>query len=296
MNIEQKFGFVAILGEPNAGKSTFINRVVQNKISAVSPKVQTTRQKVLGIYLQDLSQVVFIDTPGIFKAKKSLEKRIVNNALSAIPDADIYLVLIDAKHHTQESLNIISKIAKHSKPIFIVLNKIDLLDKNRLLELARDLSNQIKEFHHIFMVSALSGDGVDDVLKSIQKYIPQGPWLYPHDEYTTLPLRSWAAEITREKLYFFLREELPYQTFVETEKWESFRNGSVKIMQSIVVARESQKSILLGKKGEMIKKIGQAARQYIEKELQKRVHLFLFVKIKEDWMENEFILKEQGLM
>ncbi len=292
---DTKCGFVTILGEPNAGKSTLVNRMVGSKVSIVSPKVQTTRRRILGITLQDKTQVILVDTPGIFQPKRTLEKTMVKNAYEARQGADLIVLLVDAKQKTFEgSFAILEKLGSH-QPILLALNKIDLIEPAQLL-------NIIEQFRHfsqitdVLMISALTGDGVSDLLDLLVQKMPKGPWLYPEDQITDISLRLWAAEITREQLVLQLQHELPYETYVETETWENFANGSVKIQQAIVVARTAQKGIILGKKGQRIKEISQKSRLEMEKHLGHSIHLFLFVKVTEDWMERPHLLREAGIL
>jgi GTP-binding protein Era len=290
----KKCGFVAILGCPNAGKSTLTNKLVGSKVSIVSSKVQTTRQRVTGIAMHQDTQIVFLDTPGIFDPKKSLEVAIVNNALSVIEEAEVFIVLMDvAGKNTKESLGILDKI-NNNKPILTVLNKIDKISPEKLLAFVDQIKSHPK-VKDVFMISALKGDGTNDLLQKISELLPASEWLYPEDEITDVPTRLWAAEITREKLYLALQHELPYETYVETEQYETFDNGSVKISQVIVVARDTQKPIIVGRAGSMIGKIGQAARKEMEYLLGHRVHLKLFVKVRKDWMDKKNIRREIGL-
>jgi GTP-binding protein Era len=295
---QQHCGFVAVLGEPNAGKSTLINQLVGQKVSIVSPKVQTTRQRVLGIAMDHGAQIVLIDTPGIFLPKKRLDRAMVSVAWDAGKDADIVMVLADASekdqrrsHHILKQLN--GRISKDQR-LILVLNKVDIVEKPHLLQLATDFG-QYDRIEKIFMLSALTGDGVEDLLTFLSKGMPTGPWLFPDDQISDLPQRLWASEITREQLYHKLHQELPYETYVETEAWEEFDNGSVKINQVIYVNRDGQKSIILGKKGSMIKAISKAARTELAMLLDRPVHLFLHVKVAENWAERTGAYKYMGL-
>jgi GTP-binding protein Era len=289
MNIE-KCGFVTILGQPNAGKSTLTNLLVGGKVSIVSKKVQTTRVKTLGIVISNHSQIILLDTPGIFSPKKEIEKILVNNAWSAIDGVDVFLVLIDVSFKDNSFSVEILKRLKSGRPIFLVFNKIDKLSnvqKDHLLEPFKDIQNITK----VFYISALNGDGVDTLLQEICHCLPYHPWLYPEDIITTQPEAVWAAEITREQIFKQLHEELPYEIYVEPEFFERFNNGDIKISQSIIVARDGQKGIVLGHKGARIKKIGQEARSDMEIQMECKVHLNLFVKVKENWIENKNFLK-----
>lgn len=291
----QKCGLVAIIGEPNAGKSTFINRVVGGKVSIVTPKVQTTRFNIRGVCVHGDSQLVFIDTPGIFDAGKNFEKAMVQAAWSGIGDADAVLLLLDATRGLRDSsLQIIDRLKENTKkPVFLVINKIDALEKTKLFELANSC-NERGDFTKIFMVSALDGDGVADVVAHLSSIVPTAPWLYPDEQMSDISLRLLSAEITREKIFLRLEQELPYAVFVETESWEE-TEGSVKVSQAILVQREGQKKIVIGDKGAMIKDIGIAARRELEKMLDKKVHLSLFVKVKPNWKEDSESYRLLGL-
>lgn len=290
----QKFGFVAVIGEPNAGKSTLINKIVGTKVSIVSPKVQTTRTRVLGIALHEKSQIVFVDTPGIFMppkkndGKNKMERAIVASAWEGIANAEIILLLVDASKKLGDATQTILKRIQEEtgKRFILVLNKIDKIKRDRLLELTSEL-NDIYNFDATFMVSALKGNGIDDLLGYISDALPMEQWHYPEDQVSDMPMRLLAAEVTREKLFKMLHQELPYLLTVETEKWEEFDDGSIKIDQTIFIAREAHKKIILGKGGSMIKKIGQMSRVELEEILETRVHLKLFIKVQENWLEEE---------
>ncbi|MBY0281489.1 MAG: GTPase Era [Alphaproteobacteria bacterium] len=290
----QKCGFVAILGEPNAGKSTLVNQIVGSKVSIVSPKVQTTRRRILGIAIRDEAQLILIDTPGIFMPRRSLEKAMVKTAYESIQGADCTVLLVDASQRNFEGTHQILEHLGQYRPVILALNKIDLIEPSRLLQIVADLS-KYTQITDTFMISALRNDGVEDLVKLLANKMKEGPWHYPEDQLTDLPMRLWAAEITREQLILQLRQELPYETYVETEKWEQFENGSVKINQAVVVAREAQKPIILGKKGQQIKKISMEARLQMEELLGYPVHLILFVKVKDNWMEKPALLQEAGI-
>jgi GTP-binding protein Era len=283
----KRCGFVSIIGAPNAGKSTLINRLVGVKVSIVSPKVQTTRTRVTGIVNKDETQIVFVDTPGIFAPKKRLEKAMVASAWGGVKDADLVLLLVDAQRGkpSAEALDIVEKLKKRARPAVLALNKIDLVEKEKLLALAAAL-NESGVFSDIYMISALSGDGTERLLKDIAARMPEGPWMFGEDQITDMPLRLLAAEITREKIFLQLGDELPYASTVETESWEEFDNGSVKVSQTVYVMRDSQKAIVLGKGGTRIKSIGAAARKELEEILERRVHLSLFVKVREKWTDD----------
>ncbi len=288
-------GVIAIIGEPNAGKSTFINRLVGGKVSIVTPKVQTTRFNVRGVCIHGQAQLIFVDTPGIFEAGKAFEKAMVQAAWSGIGDADAVLLLVDATAGLKDSTKQLFSKLKTSckKSVFLALNKIDKMDKPDLLALA-SRCNELGAFEGIFMISALKGDGVDDTKKQLARVMPQSPFLYPEDHLSDIPMRLLAAEITREKLFFKLSQELPYAIFVETESWEESANA-VKIAQCIVVQKEGQKKIVLGVGGAMIKAIGIAVRQELEKMLEKRVHLSLFVKVRANWKDDKDYYSTIGL-
>ena len=281
-------GFVAVIGAPNAGKSTLINTLVGAKVSIVSPKVQTTRTRVLGIAMQENSQIVFVDTPGIFRAseKRRLERAMVAAAWEGTADADHILLVVDASRgFTKDVGAIVGKLAEApGRPVTLVLNKIDRLRPPALLDLSKKM-NDVFPFVSTFMISALKSKGTQDLLKWLGKTVPESPYLFPEDHVTDMPMRLMAAEITREKLFLALRQELPYELTVETESWEDFDDGSVKIDQVVVVAREAHKKIILGEAGDMIGRVGQASRLELEEIMETRVHLKLFVKVRENWME-----------
>ncbi len=289
-----KCGVIAIIGEPNAGKSTFINRVVGGKVSIVTPKVQTTRFNIRGVCVHGDSQLVFIDTPGIFDADRNFEKAMVQAAWAGIGDADVVLLLLDATRGLRDStLHIIDRLKDIKKPVCLVINKIDALEKTKLFELVNSC-NERGDFAKIFMISALDGDGVADVITHLAAIVPAHPWLYPAEQMSDISMRLLACEITREKIFLRLEQELPYAIFVENESWEETEN-SVKISQAILVQREGQKKIVIGNKGGMIKDIGIASRRELEKALDKKVHLSLFVKVKPDWKDNSENYQALGL-
>lgn len=287
-----KCGFVAILGAPNVGKSTLVNQLVGQKVSIVSPKVQTTRSRIMGIAMKNDAQIILLDTPGIFDAKKRLDKAMVQEAHDASAEADLHILVIDLTH---PNLKLAKQLCeKHKKGIIVVLNKIDLISKTQLLETATSI-NDFPNITKIFMVSALNSDGVDDLAKYLASLIPSAPWLFPEDQLSNIPARSWAAEVTREKVFLQLHQEVPYNIFVESESWEEFDNGSVKINQAIVVAKDNHKGIVLGKRGQTLKNIGQAARLELEEQLERRVHLKLFVKVEENWQEKAWATRAFGI-
>jgi GTPase len=291
----RRCGFVTLIGAPNVGKSTLLNALVGSKVSIVTPKVQTTRALVRGIVIKGSAQIIFIDTPGIFSPRRRLDRAMVTTAWSGAHDADIVGVLVDAKRGIDEDTSaILTRLPEVAAPKILLLNKVDLVDKKSLLPLVQNLNDQIG-FASTFMISALSGDGVDDVRAWLSDHSPEGPWHYPEDQISDAPLRSLAAEITREKLYLRLHQELPYQSTVETDAWKELKNGDVRIEQTIYVARESQRKIVLGKGGQTIKSIGADARKEIADIVEKPVHLFLFVKVREDWADDPERYREMGL-
>lgn len=287
--------FVALIGAPNAGKSTLLNALVGSKIAIVSHKVQTTRTLVRGITVLGSAQLVFIDTPGIFQPKRRLERAMVTTAWGGARDADLVGVLIDARKGLDEEADaLLSQLADVRQSKVLILNKIDLAEKASLLVLAQ-AANQRAAFAATFMVSALTGDGVADLKQWLAEHAPVGPWHYPPDQMSDAPLRSLAAEITREKLYQRLHQELPYQSTVETDSWKELKDGSVRIEQTIYVERESQRKIVLGRGGQTIKTIGAEARREIAEIAEAPVHLFLFVKVRQGWSEDPERYREMGL-
>jgi GTPase len=288
-------GIVALIGAPNAGKSTLLNALVGAKISIVTPKVQTTRALIRGITVEGASQLIFVDTPGIFAPRRRLDRAMVGTAWGSAQDADIAALLIDSRKGLEEDdESILRGLADVRAKKVLVLNKIDLVEKRKLLSLAQSL-NERAAFAATFMISALSGDGVLDLKGWLAAQVPAGPWLYPEDQMSAAPLRQLAAEITREKLYLRLHQELPYRSTVETDVWKELRDGSVRIEQTIYVERESQRKIVLGKGGQTIKAIGAAARAEIAKAIEQPVHLFLFVKVREGWGDDPERYREMGL-
>ena len=294
-------GFVAIVGAPNAGKSTLVNALVGSKVSIVSPKVQTTRMRVIGIAMTDLAdgsraQVVLVDTPGIFRvAKRRLERAMVAAAWQGAQDADVIALMVDAEHGVRDETKAIIERLKDSKaPRYVILNKIDLVPREKLLTLTAEL-NALLPFESTFMVSALKKDGIDDVLKALAVHLPLGHFLYPEDQAADLPLRLLAAEVTREQVFLQLHQELPYEAAVETEKWEEGKDGGVRIEQIIYVQREGQRAIFLGKGGARIKQIGARARHELAEMLERPVHLFLHVKVSERWAETPGHYRTIGL-
>jgi GTPase len=293
---DRRCGVIAIIGAPNAGKSTLVNALVGAKVTIISRKVQTTRVQIRGIAMQGKSQLVLIDTPGIFAPKRRLDKAMVASAWSGAADADQVLVLIDAAKGLDEDVEqLLTKLAGQSKKPILVLNKVDRIeDKGRLFALVEHLTAKLP-FERVFMIAALTGDGVAELKKYLADRVPLGPWLYPEDELSDIPVRQLAAEVTREKIYNFLHDELPYQMTVETESWKTLRDKSVRVEQVIFVERDSQKSIVLGKGGQTIKKISQASRTELTEIVGAPVHLFLFVKVRENWGQDPERYREMGL-
>jgi len=292
---ETRCGFVALIGAPNVGKSTLVNALVGSKVTIVSRKVQTTRALIRGIVIEDNAQVILVDTPGIFLPKRRLDRAMVSTAWSGAHDADLVCVLLDAKAGIDEEAEaILTKLATVAHPKMLVLNKIDLIPREKLLALAQAANERMK-FEHTFMISALSGDGVDDLRKTLARSVPPGPFHYPEDQMSDAPLRHLAAEITREKIYRRLHQELPYQSTVETDTWTERKDKSVRIEQTIFVERESQRKIVLGKGGATIKSIGADSRKEIAEILGVPVHLFLFVKVRENWGDDPDRYREMGL-
>jgi GTPase len=292
---ERHCGFVALIGAPNAGKSTLINALVGSKVSIVTQKVQTTRALVRGIAIEGHAQLIFVDTPGIFSPRRRLDRAMVGTAWGSTQDADIVALLIDAhKGVMDDEEAILSALGKVRPVKVLVLNKVDLVAKPALLALTQKL-NERAPFAATFMISALSGSGVADLKTWFAAHVPAGPWLYPEDQISDAPVRQLAAEITREKLYLRLHQELPYQSTVETEVWKELRDGSVRIEQTIYVERDSQRKIVLGKGGQAIKAIGAAARADIAAAIEQKVHLFLHVKVREGWGDDPERYREMGL-
>ena len=279
-------GFVALIGAPNAGKSTLLNHMVGTKISIVTHKVQTTRARVIGVTIANDTQIAFIDTPGIFKPKRRLDRAMVAAAWSGVSDADEVVLLIDATvAFNDENMAIINSLNEHNRKVILAINKIDLIKRDGLLKIAEKL-NDMGCFSDVFMISATRGNGTDDLLRLLANAMPEGHWLFPEEQLTDMPQMLLAAEVTREKLYINVHQELPYALSVETDTWENFKDGSIKIEQTIYVRRDSQKSIILGKGGQKIKTIGAAARIELEEIFSTRIHLMLFVKVKQGWQDD----------
>jgi len=288
-------GFVALIGAPNVGKSTLVNALVGSKVTIVSRKVQTTRALIRGIVIEGNAQIILVDTPGIFAPRRRLDRAMVSTAWSGAHDADLVCVLLDAKSGIDEEANaILAKLETVAHPKILVLNKVDLVQREKLLALAQ-AANERMRFEHTFMISALSGDGVDDLRQALAKLVPAGPFLYPEDQMSDAPMRHLAAEITREKIYSHLHQELPYQSTVETDSWTDRKDKSIRIEQTIFVERESQRKIVLGKGGATIKSIGAQARAEIAEIMGVPVHLFLFVKVRENWGDDPDRYREMGL-
>ena len=292
---ETRCGFVALIGAPNVGKSTLVNALVGSKVTIVSRKVQTTRALIRGIVIEDNAQVILVDTPGIFLPKRRLDRAMVSTAWSGAHDADLVCVLLDAKVGIDDEADaILNKVASVDHEKVLVLNKVDLVQREKLLALAKAANDRIP-FAQTFMISALSGDGVDDLRHALSEMVPPGPFLYPEDQMSDAPMRQLAAEITREKIYQKLHQELPYQSTVETDKWEERKDKSVRIEQTIFVERESQRKIVLGKGGATIKSIGAESRRELAEIVGAAVHLFLFVKVRENWGDDPDRYREMGL-
>ncbi|MDD1516747.1 GTPase Era [Bradyrhizobium sp. DASA03005] len=288
-------GFVALIGAPNVGKSTLVNALVGAKVTIVSRKVQTTRALIRGIVIENNAQIILVDTPGIFSPKRRLDRAMVSTAWSGAHDADLVCVLLDAKTGIDEEAEaILAKAASVNHDKILVINKVDLVQREKLLALAQ-AANERMSFVRTFMISAISGDGVDDIRKTLADMVPPGPFLYPEDQMSDAPMRQLAAEITREKIYQKLHQELPYQSTVETDKWEERKDKSVRIEQTIYVERESQRKIVLGKGGATIKSIGADSRKELMQILDVPVHLFLFVKVRENWGDDPDRYREMGL-
>ncbi|NNE87318.1 MAG: GTPase Era [Silicimonas sp.] len=294
---KNRAGFVALIGEPNAGKSTLLNRMVGAKVSIVTHKVQTTRARIRGVAIEGQSQIVFVDTPGLFRPRRRLDRAMVAAAWSGASDADIVVMMVEAHRGITEGVSaILDGLAERggNAPVVLAINKIDRVEAPVLLSLTRDLNDRFP-FAETFMISAEKGHGVEDLRNWLAAELPEGPWLYPEDQIADLPMRMIAAEMTREKLTLRLHQELPYQLTVETEGWEEKKDGSVKIDQIIYVMRDGHKGILLGKKGETIKTVGKLAREEISEFLGRKVHLFLQIKVRPGWLDEAERYSEMGL-
>lgn len=294
---ETHCGYVALIGEPNAGKSTLLNKMVGAKVSIVTHKVQTTRARIRGITIEGDTQIVFVDTPGLFRPRRNLDRAMVTAAWTGAADADLVVLLVEAHRGVTEGVKAILEALNervHNRPIVLAINKIDRVKSDRLLALSTEL-NKLYKFTATFMISAEKGHGCDDLKKWLAGELPEGPWLYPEDQIADIPLRLLAAEITREKLTLRLHQELPYQLTVETEKWTDRKDGSVRIDQLIYVMRDGHKGILLGPKGETIKSVSMAARQELKEFLNREVHLFLQIKVRPKWLNDPERFSEMGL-
>jgi GTP-binding protein Era len=288
-------GYVAIVGAPNAGKSTLLNALVGAKISIVSSKVQTTRARITGIGMEGQTQLIFLDTPGIFAPKRRLDRAMVQAAWGGVDDADVILLVVDAvRGYDDETREILKRLKEQKTPVVLALNKVDKLLREKLLGLTQAMNNDFP-FAATFMISAEKGDGVGDLRRDLARRMPEGPWLYPEDQLADVPMRFLAAEITREKLFNALRQELPYAATVETEDWKDQKDGAAKINQVIFVERETQKKIVIGEGGAMLKRIGANARREMEEQFERRVHLFLFVKVRGDWGDDPERYEAMGL-
>jgi GTP-binding protein Era len=292
---QTRAGFVAVIGAPNAGKSTLVNALVGQKVAIVSPKAQTTRSRLMGIAIHHGTQILLVDTPGIFEPRRRLDRAMVAAAWTGAQDADLILLVIDsAARLNHEVERMIASLGQRQNPLFIALNKIDLVKKSDLLALAADLTARLNP-EKVFMISATQGDGVPDLKEALAAAMPEGPWLYPEDELSDATDRMIAAELTREQVVNQLYQELPYATAVETETWEDREDGSTVIRQQILVERDSQKAIVIGKAGKRLKAIGAAAREEIAHHLGRPVHLFLHVKVEPKWGEDRSLYRDIGL-
>jgi GTP-binding protein Era len=291
----ERCGLVAVVGAPNAGKSTLVNAIVGQKVAIVSPKAQTTRVRLMGIAIAGEAQVLLLDTPGIFEPRRRLDRAMVTAAWAGAQDADLVMLVIDAKTGLSSRIEqMLDTLKSRSEPKWLVLNKVDITPKEALLTLTAQLSERMP-FEEIYMVSATTGDGVADLKAALAARVPEGPWHFPEEQVSDATDRMLAAEVTREQLYLQLHAELPYASAVETEKYEERKDGSVVIHQQILVGRDTQKAIVLGKRGTRIKEIGAAAREQLAELLGRKVHLFLHVKVKPDWEEDRGLYREIGL-
>ena len=282
-NKETRAGFVSLIGAPNAGKSTITNHFAGSKVSIVSPKAQTTRTVIKGIGIFENTQIVFLDTPGIFNPKRRLDRAMVSAAWGGVKDADMVVLVVDAKRGFDfETKAIVQKLKSEKMKAVLVLNKTDLIKPEKLLALSAEINNEYA-FEETFMVSAMTGEGMDDFYRYVANNLPKSPWFYPEEQMSDMPLKLLTAEVVREKLFLYLHDELPYALTVEPELWERREDGTVRAEMTIYVERDNQKIIILGKGGQMIKKIGTAARKELEDMLEERIHLFLFVKVRENW-------------
>jgi GTPase len=293
--VATRCGYVALIGAPNAGKSTLLNRLVGRKLAIVTPKAQTTRSRLLGIAIEGRAQIVYVDTPGIFAPRRRLDRAMVAAAWSGAEDADATVLLVDAARGVdRDTRRILARLAERRRISILALNKIDLVRRDNLLALAASLSKEGR-FDPVFMLSGLTGDGVADLKRHLAEVLPPGPWLFPEDQMSDAPLRLFAAEITREQVFMRLHDELPYASTVETEAWQDRPDGSARIEQTIYVCRPGQRAIVLGEGGQRIKAIGAHARVELERLLERRVHLFLFVKVRQNWTEDRERFAALGL-
>jgi len=293
---QTRCGFVALVGAPNAGKSTLVNQLVGAKISIVTHKVQTTRTRIRGIAVEAATQLILVDTPGIFRPRRRLDRAMVHAAWAGASDADVIVLVADASigRMDDDTRRIVDGLKEHGQKAVLALNKVDGMKRERLLPIAQAYADAF-DFDAVFMISALNGSGCDDLKRYLVDRMPEGPWHYPEDELSDLPMRMLAAEVTREQVFLKLHDELPYQATVETDIWTERDDGSVRIDQTIYVERDSQKMIVLGKGGRKIREMGQLAREQLEEMMDRRVHLFLFVKVREDWQEDRERLTTWGL-
>jgi GTP-binding protein Era len=289
-------GFVALIGAPNVGKSTLLNRLIGAKISIVSAKVQTTRRRVLGILVEGPAQIIFVDTPGIFAPRRRLDRAMVHTAWRSAEDADLIVLLVDAtrKRLDDDTRSIVAGLKREGRRVILAINKVDAVKRPKLLGLAQTLFD-MGVFDEVFMISAETGDGVDDLIKALVARLPEGPWHYPADQISDMPMREIAAEITREQLFRQLHAELPYALTVEQESWEDFADGSLRVGQQIIVAREGQRAIVLGERGQRIKAVREAAQAEISALTGRKVHLFLHVKFRENWQDDPERYRAMGL-
>lgn len=294
-NSNTRCGFVALVGAPNAGKSTLLNALVGSKIAIVTHKVQTTRSRLIGVAIHNNAQMIFVDTPGIFSAKKRLERAMVAAAWDGANDADVVVLLVDASRKIEDStIQIAAGLSERKKKSILVLNKIDLVKRDSLLAISKEL-NDLCSFEETLMISAKTGSGLEDLREILISRLPVGPWLYPEDQLTDITERMLASEITREKFFLRFHEELPYAAKIETERWKDLKDGSVRIEQVIYVERDSQKKIIIGKGGQGLKTIGKMAREELEELLGRRVHLFIFVKVRKGWSDDKERYQNMGL-
>ncbi|WND01982.1 GTPase Era [Temperatibacter marinus] len=292
---DMRCGFVALIGAPNAGKSTLLNALVGMKIAIVTHKVQTTRTQLRGIAIHENSQLIFVDTPGIFKPKRRLDRAMVSAAWQGADDAEIIALLVDARKGLSEDVErIIEGLEESGKKAILILNKIDLIKRDSLLALSTKC-NEYDVFTETFMISALNSDGVTDLKSHLASAAQKGPWMYPEDDLSDVTMRVLAAEVTREKIYLRLHDEIPYAITVETEKWKELKDGSVRIEQVVHVTRDSHKQIVIGKGGSMLKKLGSMAREELEETMGRRVHLFLHVRVTEKWQDDKTMYQDMGL-